>query len=105
MASAALIVRDDGSFEATPELKELFHMRPGSRLELIQHNCQEVRFRVPAPENHGWQSLEGYLADYPVDLNEERRKERQRELESEERWREWLTLMIASSSGPDYLCA
>jgi hypothetical protein len=90
MASAALIVKDDGSFEATPELREALHMQPGTRLELVEHDDQEIRFRVPGSMRDiaGWRNLEGILADSPVDLNEERRKERERELDQENRWRE-----------------
>jgi hypothetical protein len=83
MASAALIVKDDGSIEATPELREALRMKPGTRLELVQHNAYEVHFRVPSQETRGWRDFDGYLAGSPVDLNEERRKERQRELERE----------------------
>jgi bifunctional DNA-binding transcriptional regulator/antitoxin component of YhaV-PrlF toxin-antitoxin module len=90
MASAALIVKDDGSFEATPELREVLHMQPGTRLELVEREGDEVRFRVPAGSEdlQGWRSLRGMLADSPVDLNEERRKERERELAAENRWHE-----------------
>jgi len=84
-SAAALIVKDDGSIEATPELREALHMKPGTRLELVEHSAQDVHFRVPSPpqEIRSWRDLEGYLADSPIDLNEERRKERQRELERE----------------------
>jgi hypothetical protein len=86
MASAALIVRQDGSIEATPELREALHMKPGTRLELVEHSGVEVRFRVPSPvaDVHGWRDLRGTLADSTIDLNEERGKERQRELESDD---------------------
>ena len=84
-SAAALIVKDDGSIEATPELWEALHMRPGTRLELVEHSAQDVHFRVPStpPEIRSWRALEGYLADSSIDLNEERRKERQRDLERE----------------------
>jgi hypothetical protein len=90
MASAALVVKDDGSFEATPELMNVLHMQPGTRLELVQREGDEVRFRVPAgaEELQGWRSLRGMLAGSPVDLNEERRKERERELASDNGRRE-----------------
>ena len=87
MASPALIVREDGSFEATPELKETLHMRPGTRLELVQHTGQEVRFRVPSAvrEIHSWRDLRGILADSPEDPNADLERERLRELEEDGR--------------------
>ena len=46
-SNAALIVHDDGSFEATPELREALHLAAGTRLELVQQSSEEVRFRIP----------------------------------------------------------
>jgi hypothetical protein len=82
MASAALIVKDDGSFEATPELKLKLRLAPGSRLELVQQDGMEFRFRAPAAmrEIHGWRDLEGILADFPGDPNRELEQERLEEL-------------------------
>jgi hypothetical protein len=86
MAGAALIVKDDGSIEATPELREALHMKPGTRLELVEHSDQEAHFRVPSPGQgiRNWRDLGGLLADSAVDLSEERRKERQGELERDD---------------------
>ena len=90
MASgAALIFHEDGSFEATDELKQQLRLQPGTRLELVEQTGQEVHFRVPtyAPRTiKSWRDMEGFLAGSPVDLNEERKKERQRELERDDHW-------------------
>ena len=91
MASgSALIFHEDGTIEATPELKEKLHLKPGMRLELVQQAGTEVRFRMPSQKKEidSWRDLEGFLAGSPVDLSAERKKERQRELESDARWRD-----------------
>jgi hypothetical protein len=65
MASGpALIFHEDGSIEATPELKEKLQLAPGARLELVQQEGAEFHFRAPAAmrEIHGWRDLEGILA-------------------------------------------
>ena len=82
MASAALIVKDDGSFEATPELKKLLRMEHGTRLEFVRQDGAEFRFRAPYEmrEIHGWQDLEGILADSPADPNRDLEQERLAEL-------------------------
>ena len=82
MASPALIVRDDGSIEATPELKEKLRLIPGTRLELVEQDGQELRFRAPsyAREIRGWRDLEGVLADSDADPNFELEQERLAEL-------------------------
>jgi len=84
MASTpALIVHEDGSIEATPELKEKLHLAPGTRLELVQQSGREIRFRIPAPmkEIKSWRDLEGILADSAADPNRDLEQERLRELE------------------------
>jgi hypothetical protein len=66
MASGlALIFHEDGSIEATPELKEKLQLASGSRLELVQQDGAEFRFRAPSEMRviHGWRDLEGILAD------------------------------------------
>jgi hypothetical protein len=85
--SAALIVHDDGTFEATPELKDTLHLAPGTRLELVQRSGNEIRFRVPMilPEIHSWRDLQGILADTDCDPNAELERERLHELESDAR--------------------
>ena len=87
VGNAALIVHDDGSFEATPELKDTLHLAPGTRLELVQRTGNEIRFRVPKifPEIKSWRDLEGILADTPFDPNADLERERLRELESDSR--------------------
>ena len=87
MASAALIVKDDGNFEATPELREALHMQPGTRLELVQQSGLELRFRMPVPtkEINSWRDLEGILADSPADPNRDLERERITELERDAR--------------------
>jgi hypothetical protein len=87
MASAALIVRDDGSFEATPELKMKLQLAPGSRLELVQQEGAEFRFLAPTAmrEIHGWRDLEGVLADSPADPNRGLEEERLAELKRDAR--------------------
>jgi uncharacterized protein YlzI (FlbEa/FlbD family) len=87
MASAALIIKDDGSVEATPELGVALHLKPGTRLELVEQSAGEIHFRVPSylREIHSWRDLEGILADPDFDPNLELELEKQRELESEGR--------------------
>ncbi len=90
-AGPALIVHEDGMIEATPELKQKLHLTPGTRLELVGKIGREVRFRVPSSPRRtikSWRDMAGFLADFPVDLNEERKKERQRELERDTHWRD-----------------
>jgi hypothetical protein len=81
--NAALIVHDDGSFEATPELMDTLHLAPGTRLELVQRAGDEIRFRVPKvfPEIKSWRDLEGILADTDCDPNADLERERLLELE------------------------
>jgi hypothetical protein len=83
--NAALIVHDDGSFEATPELKDTLHLAPGTRLEFVEKSGEEIRFRVPKvfPEIKSWRDLQGILADTPLDPNADLERERLRELESD----------------------
>ena len=92
MASgSALIFHEDGTIEATPELKQKLHLTPGTRLELVGQIGQEVRFLVPSSPPRtikSWRDMAGFLADSPVDLNEERKKERQLELERDTHWRD-----------------
>ena len=80
--SAALIVQDDGSLSATPELKESLDLSPGTRLELVRREGEEVRFRIPTPmkEIKSWRDLEGILADSEGDPNAELEAERIAEL-------------------------
>lgn len=82
-SNAALIFHDDGSIEATRELKDALHLMPGSRLEFIQKTGDEIRFRMPKllKEIGGWRDLEGILADSPFDPNAELEQDRLRELE------------------------
>jgi len=81
-SSPALIFHEDGSIEATPELKMKLQLAPGSRLELVQQEGAEFRFRVPTAmrEIRGWRDLEGILADSPVDPNRDLEQERLAEL-------------------------
>ena len=85
--NAALIVHDDGSFEATPELKETLHLAPGTRLEFVQRSGEEIRFRVPLEfrEIKSWRDLKGILADSPCDPNADLERERLQELERDSR--------------------
>jgi hypothetical protein len=82
-SSPALIFHEDGSIEATPELKQKLQLTPGTRLELVQQSGSEVRFRMPAPTKviRSWRDLEGILADSPADPNRELEQERLAELE------------------------
>ena len=84
-SNAALIVHDDGSFEATPELREALHLAAGTRLELVQQSSEEVRFRIPKwpAEIKSWRDLEGILAHSDADPNADLELEKQRELASE----------------------
>lgn len=81
-SSLALIFHEDGSIEATPELKKKLQLAPGSRLELIEQEGSEFRFRAPTAmrEIHGWRDLEGILADSPADPNRDLELERLDEL-------------------------
>lgn len=87
MATPALIIKDDGSFEATPELKEALHLKPGTRLELVESTGSDVKFHVPSymREIKSWHDLEGILADSPHDPNAELEAERLKELADSER--------------------
>ena len=80
--SAAFVVQDDGSISATPELQESLHLVPGTRLELVRREGEEIRFRIPTlmQEIKSWRDLEGILADCPVDPNAELDAERIAEL-------------------------
>jgi hypothetical protein len=82
MASAALIVKDDGSFEATPELLQKLRLVPGTRLEFVQQDGAELRFRAPCEmrEIKSWRDLEGILADSAADPNRDLDEERLAEL-------------------------
>lgn len=80
-STAALIVRDDGSFEATPELRASLHLKPGTRLELVKQSESEVQFRIPRHRDiKSWRDLEGILTDSEHDPNAELEAERIREL-------------------------
>lgn len=85
--NAALIVQDDGSISATPELQESLHLSPGTRLELIKREGEEIRFRIPSPmrEIKSWRDLEGILADSAADPNAELEAERVTELKRDAR--------------------
>jgi len=85
VSNAVLIVHDDGSFEATPELRNELHLAPGTRLEFVQRSGEEIRFRVPRafPEIRSWRDLEGILADTDCDPNADLERERIRELNSD----------------------
>jgi hypothetical protein len=88
MASTpALIIHEDGSIEATPELKERLHLAPGTRLELVHQSGEEVSFRMPPPmrEIKSWRDLRGILADSAADPTKDLEEERQRELERDAR--------------------
>jgi hypothetical protein len=84
-SSLALIFHKDGSIEATPELKRKLQLVPGARLELIQQEGAEFRFRAPTAmrEIESWRDLEGILADSPVDPNRDLDQERIAELKRE----------------------
>lgn len=86
-SSAALIVQDDGSISATPELQESLHLSPGTRLELIKREGEEIRFRIPTAirEITSWRDLEGILADSAADPNAELDAERVAELKRDSR--------------------
>jgi hypothetical protein len=86
-SSAALIVHEDGTLEATPELKDTLHLVAGSRLEFVQQTGDEVRFRMPKwpDEIRSWRDLQGILAHSDADPNAELELERLRELESDSR--------------------
>jgi len=81
-SNPALIFHEDGSIEATPELKRKLELVHGTRLELVQQEGTEFRFRVPPEmrEIHGWRDLEGILADSPADPNRDLDEERLAEL-------------------------
>jgi hypothetical protein len=83
VSNAALIIHDDGSIEATRELKEALHLMPGSRLEFVQKTGDEIRFRMPKQlkQIESWRDLEGILADSPLDPNTELERDRLQELE------------------------
>jgi hypothetical protein len=85
--NAALIVHEDGRFEATPELKEALHLAVGTRLEFIQRSGAEIKFMVPKvfPEIKSWRDLEGILADTDCDPNADLELDRLRELERDAR--------------------
>jgi hypothetical protein len=86
-SSLALIFHEDGSIEATPELRQRLRLLPGTRLELVKQSGGELRFRMPVPmkEISGWRDLEGILADLPVDPNLELEQERLAELDRDAR--------------------
>jgi hypothetical protein len=83
VSNAALIFHDDGSIEATRELKDALHLMPGSRLEFVQKSGEEIRFRMPKQikQIESWRDLEGILADLPLDPNAELERDRLQELE------------------------
>ena len=86
-SSAALIFHEDGSIEATPELKDTLHLAPGSRLEFVQQSGEEIRFRMPTwpDEIRNWRDLQGILANSSADPNADLERDKLRELESESR--------------------
>jgi hypothetical protein len=86
-SSPALIFHEEGTIEATPELKETLQRMPGARLELVHQSGAEFRFRMPTPmkEIRSWRDLEGILADSPADPNRDLEQERLREIESDAR--------------------
>jgi hypothetical protein len=86
-SSRALIFNEDGSIEATPELKLQLNVTAGTRLELIQQDGSDLLFRIPPPEvePQSWMSLRGILAHSSADPNAELDQERQRELELDAR--------------------
>jgi hypothetical protein len=77
-SSLALIFHEDGTIEATAELKRKLRLAPGSRLELVEQEGSEFRFRAPGVmrEINGWRDLEGILADSAVDPNDDLAQER-----------------------------
>ncbi len=85
LGNAALIVHDDGTIEATRELKDALHLVPGSRLEFVQKSGEEISFHMHAsPKDIGsWRDLEGILADTAFDPNAGLERDRLRELESD----------------------
>lgn len=87
-SGAALVVREDGTLEATPELNETLHLTAGSRLELVDNDGTELRFRVSAwpAEIKNWRDLEGILKHVAADPNADLEDDKRRELESEGRW-------------------
>lgn len=87
-SSAALVVKEDGSLEATPELKEKLRLVTGSRLELLEKDGSELRFHMSSwpRELKTWRDLEGILADTDADPNADLEEDKRRELESEGHW-------------------
>ncbi len=82
-SSLALIFHEDGSIEATPELKQKLQLKPGTRLELVQQSGAEFRFRMPSlmKDITSWRDLEGILADSTADPNRDLEQERLAELD------------------------
>ena len=82
-SNAVLIFHDDGSIEATRELKDALHLIPGSRLELVDQSGPEIHFHIPPPvkDVRSWRDLEGILSSSTFDPNAELEKDRLRELE------------------------
>ncbi len=82
-SSLALIFHEDGSIEATPELKQKLQLKPGTRLELVRQSGAEFRFRMPSlmKDITSWRDLEGILADSTADPNRDLEQERLAELD------------------------
>ena len=82
-SSPALIFHEDGSIEATAELKQKVRLTPGMRLELVQQSDSELRFRMPKSsiEINSWRDLECILAESAADPNRDLEQERLAELE------------------------
>lgn len=85
MAAHPIVVVDHGRVEIPKELQDDPRFKDGARLQLVPVKGElSGAERVKAWEN--FRQLEGILADSEYDPNAELEKEKQRELEEEDRW-------------------
>jgi hypothetical protein len=85
MAANPIVVIDHGRVEIPEELQSDPRFKDGARLQLVpvKPELPEAE-RVKAWEN--FRKLEGILANSEYDPNAELEKEKQRELDEEDRW-------------------
>ena len=83
-AAHPIVTVDHGRVEIPADLREDPRFRDGARLVLVPLGGTEDQREAKGD----WRGLRGIFADSPIDLNEERRKERQLELERDDHWRD-----------------
>jgi hypothetical protein len=86
MAAHPIVIIDHGKVEIPEELQSDPRFRDGARLQLVPVSSY---VNSESERKQAWDaflSLEGLLAHSDYDPNAELEKEKQRELEEEERW-------------------